>query len=218
MASSLSLPLPRSRSALAAKRSLDLLLLVPALLLALPIIAIAALAIVAVSRGTPFYGQLREGQGGRPITIWKLRTMHLDAEALLERHLDADAAARAEWQTKYKLSQDPRILPVVGTLLRRTSLDELPQLWNIARGEMSFVGPRPFPAYHLAAFDDDFLALRRSVVPGLTGLWQVSLRSEADLAAQRELDRRYVEGWSLWLDLGLLARTPFAVVRGRGAM
>lgn len=206
--------LPRNRLA---KRLLDIALVVPAGLVAAPIVALCALWIAATNPGNPFYFQSREGLGGRPIKVWKLRTMHLDAEALLERYLNENPAARTEWETRYKLADDPRILPGVGSFLRRTSLDELPQLWNIALGEMSFVGPRPFPNYHLAAFGDRFRVLRHSVPPGLTGLWQVSGRGEGDVAAQEALDTHYIRRWSIWLDLYILARTPLVVVLGKGA-
>jgi Undecaprenyl-phosphate galactose phosphotransferase WbaP len=199
------------------KRALDLALLVPIGLLAAPIVAIAAVWVRRVSPGSPFYAQEREGRGGRTFRVWKLRTMHHDADALLERHLAEDAAAAAEWATRFKLARDPRILPGIGQLLRKTSLDELPQLWNILRGEMSFVGPRPFPAYHLDAFDERFRALRREVLPGLTGLWQVVARADADLALQEELDTLYIANWSVWMDVYLIARTPWSVLRGTGA-
>jgi Undecaprenyl-phosphate galactose phosphotransferase WbaP len=199
------------------KRALDLALLVSLGLVAVPIVAVAALWVRRVSPGSPFYAQEREGRGGRTFRVWKLRTMHHDADALLERHLADDPAAAAEWATKFKLARDPRILPGIGQLLRKTSLDELPQLWNILRGEMSFVGPRPFPAYHLDAFDGRFRALRREVLPGLTGLWQVVARADADLALQEELDTLYIANWSLWMDLYLIARTPWSVLRGTGA-
>lgn len=205
---------PRNRLA---KRLLDLALVVPAGLVAAPIVAVCALMVAATNRGNPFYAQSREGSGGRPIRVWKLRTMHLDAEALLERHLNENPSARLEWETRFKLADDPRVLPGIGSFLRRTSLDELPQVWNIVLGEMSFVGPRPFPHYHLASFDDRFRALRRSVPPGLTGLWQVSGRAEGDVAAQEALDTHYIRHWSLWMDVRILARTPLAVVRGKGA-
>lgn len=200
-----------------AKRLLDFVLLVPATILALPIIVLAAILIMAISPGNPFYSQRREGYRGRSIRIWKLRTMRPDADAVLEQYLRTDPEARDEWSSHYKLTRDPRILPLIGKALRRSSLDELPQLWNIASGEMSFVGPRPFPEYHLAAFGEDFRAQRRSAVPGLTGLWQVSERAEGDLSRQEYWDRRYLEDWSLTLDVGILLRTPLAVVRGKGA-
>ena len=205
------------RRNLVLKRALDLVALVPAALIAGPVVALAALAVRAVSPGSPFYAQEREGRCGRTFRMWKLRTMHHDADELLRRHLETDPEAAAEWATRYKLSRDPRILPVVGSLLRKTSLDELPQLWNIARGEMSFVGPRPFPAYHLDAFGPEFRELRRRVLPGLTGLWQVTARADADLALQEELDTVYIANWSVWMDVYLFARTPWSVLRGSGA-
>jgi len=206
-----------SRANRLSKRCLDGLLLVPALLIGLPVIGIAALAVMAVSRGNPFFAQEREGKDGRVFRLWKLRTMHHDAGVLLERHLAANPQAKAEWERHYKLSHDPRILPVVGHLLRKTSLDELPQIINVLRGEMSFVGPRPFPRYHLEAFPQEFRELRRMIRPGITGLWQVSSRSNGDLLVQEESDTYYIRNWSVWVDLYVLARTPWAVLRADGA-
>lgn len=199
------------------KRLLDLVLLVPALAIGLPLMALGALLVVMVSPGNPFYVQHRVGRHGRTFPVLKLRTMRHDAEAVLARHLAGNPEARKEWSTHFKLTEDRRVLPVIGRLLRRTSIDEIPQLWNIARGDMSFVGPRPFPQYHLEAFDPAFQAVRAAALPGLTGLWQVSGRSDGDLQAQERLDRAYVAGWSLGLDMKLLLRTPAAVLRGRGA-
>jgi lipopolysaccharide/colanic/teichoic acid biosynthesis glycosyltransferase len=201
----------------AMKRMLDVLLLVPAALFALPLIALGALAVFVISPGNPFYFQHRQGRHGARIRVWKLRTMFKDAESLLESYLAERPEAREEWLRTYKLQHDPRILPGIGPLLRRSSLDELPQLWNVARGDMSFVGPRPLPDYHLAAFDDDFLTLRRTVPPGLTGCWQIGSRSDGDIETLEALDTHYILNWSIWLDLGIIAQTPWAVVTGKGA-
>jgi Undecaprenyl-phosphate galactose phosphotransferase WbaP len=201
------------------KRFLDLVLVLPLLILALPIIALAALWIMIISRGkgSPFYAQEREGYKGKRIKVWKMRTMYPNAEELLKEHLKTHPKSKTEWETFYKLKDDPRILPGIGSLLRKTSLDELPQLWNILRGDMSLVGPRPFPYYHLECFNDEFRTLRCSVLPGLTGLWQVSARADGDIALQEELDSYYIRNWSPWLDIYLLAHTPKAVLLGKGA-
>jgi len=199
------------------KRAIDIAGALALGCMALPIAAAAALWIKCISRGSVLYRQEREGEGGGALRIPKLRTMHADAEALLMRVLSESPEIRAEWTCRFKLKNDPRILPGVGKFLRKTSLDELPQLWRVLKGEMSLVGPRPFPRYHLDRFGPRFRALRHRVKPGLTGLWQVSDRSDGDLAVQETLDTYYIRNWSLWLDLYILARTIRAVLFPKGA-
>jgi Undecaprenyl-phosphate galactose phosphotransferase WbaP len=198
------------------KRMLDeiaaLLLLVPAA----PLIGLGALAVKLASPGPAFYRQRRRGLRERPFTVWKLRTMYPDAERRLQECL-RDPELRREWETTMKLSRDPRIIPVVGHLLRRLSIDELPQLWSVLRGDMSLVGPRPFPDYHLDMFPADFRRFRARIRPGITGMWQVMIRSSGNLDHQEMFDTYYIRNWSLWLDLYILARTVFAVLSASGA-
>jgi Undecaprenyl-phosphate galactose phosphotransferase WbaP len=199
------------------KRTLDIAGAIVLGVLAVPVLIASALWIKVSSGGSAFYSQEREGEGGRSLQVPKLRTMHLDADALLMRVLSSSPELRAEWSRYFKLKKDPRILPGVGKFLRRTSLDELPQLWSVLKGEMSLVGPRPFPAYHLEGFGRRFRTLRHRVKPGLTGLWQVSDRADGDLEVQEALDTYYIRNWSLWLDLYILARTVRAVLLPKGA-
>ena len=199
------------------KHVMDRAIAAPLFVLSVPIMALAALWIYASSRGPAFYRQMREGMDGRRIAVWKLRTMYPDGDRLLEEWLEGHPEDRERWHRYFKLRHDPRVLPVIGPLLRRTSLDELPQLWSVLRGEMSLVGPRPLPDYHLEQFADEFRTLRTRVLPGLTGLWQISARSEGDLSVQEGLDTYYIRNWSPWLDLYILARTVTAVLMARGA-
>ena len=149
--------------------------------------------------------------------MWKLRTMYPDAEARMENLFRKNPSMRQQWQSHAKLENDPRIIPVIGSWLRKTSIDELPQLWNVLRGDMSLIGPRPFVDYHLTLFSDDFRQFRSKVRPGITGFWQILMRNDGDIGAQETMDVYYVRNWSLWIDLYILLRTIPAVVSGKGA-
>jgi exopolysaccharide biosynthesis polyprenyl glycosylphosphotransferase len=185
-------------------RTLAALLLV---LLAVPMLAIA-LAVRITSRGPALFRQTRVGQDGGEFTLWKFRSMLVSSEPIVLPDSDVDGPL-------FKLRSDPRVTPV-GRVLRRWSLDELPQLFNVLRGDMSLVGPRPPLPSEVAAYGND-VRRRLLVKPGLTGLWQVSGRSDLPWEECVRLDLRYVENWSVSLDLLILVRTVFAVIRGRGA-
>lgn len=181
-----------------------------------PIIAVAALGVWLEDRHNPFYKQARAGINGIDFEAWKLRTMVPDAEQVLTKHLAADPELQREWDTFHKLRDDPRVTRL-GRLLRRLSVDELPQLFNVLRGDMSLVGPRPLPDYHVEELDPAVVKLRERVRPGVTGMWQVSGRSAVGTAGMERFDGYYVRNWSVWLDTVILVRTIKAVIRGSGA-
>ena len=199
------------------RRILDLAIAIPAMIVVAPFVAFAAAAIYAVDPGPVFFRHTREGRSGKPVHVLKMRTMYQDAEQRLEALFRDNPTMRAEWLSHFKLKDDPRILPVIGHMLRSSSIDELPQLANIIAGKMAIVGPRPFPEYHLLAMDGEFRDKRRSVTPGLTGLWQISERSNADIELQQQLDEFYIDNRSLWLDCQILLSTIPAVFKRRGA-
>ena len=193
------------------KRLLDLTLIVVIVPSVLPLVLLLAL-MIRLSGGPAFFVQDRLGQGGRVFRFWKLRTMVPNADLLLEQHLAQDPAARAEWDTHQKLSRDPRITRL-GHLLRKTSLDELPQLWNVLRGDMSLVGPRPMLPEQLPLYPGTaYLELR----PGLTGSWQVSERHTSAFAERGRYDDQYAADLSLGTDLRIIAATFRVVLQRRG--
>jgi lipopolysaccharide/colanic/teichoic acid biosynthesis glycosyltransferase len=197
----------------AAKRALDLLVVVPALLLLLPLFAAVALAIRLHDGGPALFWQRRVGRDGAEFDFPKFRSMRLDAEAVRQQLLAANQHG-AQGVT-FKMKRDPRITPI-GRLIRRTSIDELPQLWCVLRGTMSLVGPRPPLVCEVARYTPaDRQRLR--VTPGLTCIWQVNGRSEVPFAQQVEMDLDYIRKPSLWADVRLLLKTLPAVIRGRGA-
>jgi Undecaprenyl-phosphate galactose phosphotransferase WbaP len=201
----------------AIKRLLDLVIGTIALVAAAPIILFAAALVRLLDGGPSFFIQDRAGMDGKRIGVPKIRTMRRDAETRLEDHLARDPELRAEWDETFKLKDDPRLIPLIGHLFRHYSVDELPQLWTVLRGRMSLVGPRPFPDYHLEKFSPAFLELRLRVRPGITGLWQITIRSAGGTREQESYDSYYIRNWSVWLDLYVLSRTIAAVVSGRGA-
>jgi lipopolysaccharide/colanic/teichoic acid biosynthesis glycosyltransferase len=192
------------------KRAVDVVLCLASLPLVVPLLAACALAIRADSPGAVLFHQLRTGKGGRRFRMYKLRTMVENAAELKDRYAHLNELT---WPD-FKITDDPRVTRV-GRFLRRTSLDELPQIFNVLRGDMSLVGPRP------TSFSADTYTLwhtaRLEVRPGLTGLWQVSGRDELDFDERLRLDIAYIRNRCLWLDMSLILRTVGAVVGGRGA-
>lgn len=197
------------------KRSIDLVLTVILAIILLPLLLALALAIKIDSPGPVFYSHRRIGRGGREFLAWKFRSMIPNADAVLDRYLAENPQAEAEWVNTQKLRNDPRITRL-GRFLRRTSLDELPQLWNVIRGEMSLVGPRPIVREEIARYGMDFETYTW-VQGGLTGLWQVSGRSDTSYQARVDYDRFYVHNWSVWLDFCILFRTIGTVLSRAGA-
>ena len=197
------------------KRAMDFVFALGGAALILPLVAIISALIKLTSRGPVFYCQERIGEGGRTFRAWKFRTMIENADALLEQYLESDPELRAEWAATHKLRSDPRVTKI-GKLLRQTSLDELPQIWNVIWGEMSLVGPRPIVHDEAVKYGEE-LDLYRKVRPGITGLWQVSGRSDTTYAGRVAMDVHYVRNWSVWLDVYLLAKTVGVVLRKQGA-
>ena len=193
------------------KRIMDLVIATSALILAAPVMLVGALLIKVTAGGPAVFSHSRVGFGGKPFKCYKFRSMVTNSEEVLEAYLQANPEARMEWDETHKIRDDPRVTRL-GWMLRKSSLDELPQLFNIIRGDMSCVGPRPIVNDELKRYGDqagDYLRTR----PGLTGLWQVSGRSSVDYPSRVALDSHYVRNWSVWLDLAILVRTVFAVMR-----
>ncbi|MBY6140979.1 sugar transferase [Leisingera daeponensis] len=195
------------------KRAFDIgfaLLLLPVLM---PVILLLW-ALVRSDGGAGFFGHTRVGRNGKPFTCWKLRSMVADAEAMLQAHLDENPAAAAEWARDHKLADDPRISRL-GRVLRKTSLDELPQIWNVLKGEMSFVGPRPIVTKELAKYGSSVSAYLAQK-PGITGLWQVSGRNDISYDERVALDVAYLFRRSFLTDLKIIAKTGLAVLGTTG--
>jgi Undecaprenyl-phosphate galactose phosphotransferase WbaP len=199
----------------AIKRILDVVLIILAIPILLPIFLLVALAIKLDSPGPVFYAQKRIGHNGREIRMWKFRSMIMNAESVLKTYLEQDDELRAEWEQNFKLKRDMRITKV-GNFLRRTSLDELPQLWNVINREMSLIGPRPIVKEEIPLYKDDF-EIYKQVMPGMTGMWQISGRNNLSYGERVGLDVYYVQNWSIWLDIHILMHTILAALQGHGA-
>jgi Undecaprenyl-phosphate galactose phosphotransferase WbaP len=203
---------PKSR---VVKRVMDLGFCVALAPLVIPILAIISIVIAAESGYPVFFCQKRIGHDGRVFCIWKFRTMVRNAAEVLEQALVGDPDLQREWTENHKLRKDLRITQV-GKILRKTSLDELPQLWNVMKGEMSLVGPRPIVQEEVAKYKESY-SLYVKTIPGLTGLWQVSGRNQTTYAERVAYDAYYVRNWSVWMDVYLLAKTVNVILTGYGA-
>ena len=199
------------------KRTIDLVIVITLGCFSIPLMLAIAVAIKISSRGPILYAQERIGRDGIPFRIWKFRTMLEGADDLLDDYLQNDPELRQQWERNRKLDSDPRVIPWIGGFLRRSCLDELPQLWNVLKGEMSIVGPRPLPRYHLDQFDAQFRRYREQVTPGLTGLWQVASRDDGHPEMYVKWDSYYIQNRSLWLDMEILVRTFKVVISTSGA-
>jgi exopolysaccharide production protein ExoY len=196
------------------KRYFDVTAALSSILFWLPLLCLIAIAVKLADGGPILYRHRRVGQNGKAYDCFKFRTMRLDADTALHCHLAANLDAAREWQQSQKLKCDPRITPL-GAALRKTSLDELPQLFNIVRGEMSLVGPRPIVLNEVPKYGECITHYMRAR-PGLTGAWQISGRNDVDYARRVWLDTEYVENWSFWRDLTIIASTFRVVLTSRG--
>ena len=197
------------------KRIFDITATVVGGILILPVIAIVAILIYLDSPGPIVFGHKRVGQGGKEFPCYKFRSMVPNAQEALEIYLKENPAAREEWERDFKLKDDPRVTKI-GKFLRKTSLDELPQLWNVLIGDMSLVGPRPIVRAEVEKYGEyinDFYL----VPPGITGVWQVSGRSDTTYEERVLMDSWYVHNWSVWIDIVYLVKTVLAVLKGKGA-
>jgi len=196
------------------KRALDLVLAAALIVLLAPLLILLAF-LVKLDGGPVLYGCRRIGSDGRSFRCWKFRSMVVDADRVLQYLLATDERAREEWNRDFKLRSDPRVT-VIGRFLRKTSLDELPQLFNVVTGSMSLVGPRPIVEAEIDRFGRGLWAYF-ACRPGITGLWQIAGRNDIQYARRVELNERYTAEWSIWLDLAILSKTVVTVARRSGA-
>ena len=197
------------------KRIFDLVCTICGGLLILPIIAIVALLVAIDNKGNVIFAHRRIGKDGKEFPCYKFQSMVPNAQEILQDYLAKNPEARKEWEESFKLTNDPRVTKL-GGFLRKTSLDELPQLWNVIRGDMSLVGPRPIVKKEIERYGEYFREYAM-VLPGITGMWQASGRSDTTYEERVAMDTWYVRNWSVWLDIMYLAKTFTAVLFGKGA-
>jgi len=197
------------------KRFMDLAVVIIGGIILLPFLLLMAFLVKVTSPGPVLYGHKRLGKNGKPFIAYKFRSMVLDANERLQNLFESDPEIKNEWDENHKLRNDPRVT-AIGKFLRRTSIDEFPQLLNILKGEMSLVGPRPITEEEVVKYGGEFKRIF-SVTPGLTGLWQISGRSEKDYSSRVSYDTYYLQSWSVWLDIWIMFKTFGAVIRGKGA-
>jgi len=198
-----------------AKRVFDFVVALALLITLLPLLSLVSAAIWLASPGPVIFRHRRIGAGGRAFPCYKFRTMTVDADRVLLEHLRANPEARAEWEVSHKLKRDPRVF-LIGEVLRKSSMDELPQLLNVIRGEMSIVGPRPIVNAEIGKYGHDFGHYCQAR-PGMTGLWQISGRNDITYQERIRLDRSYVLDWSFFGDLRIILRTVPAVLMSQGS-
>lgn len=204
-----------NQSRAVSKRLLDLVIVIVGGLCLLPVLIVLAIAVKLTSPGSVFYSQIRLGRHGRKFRAWKFRSMIPKGDHILQQYLAEHPELIADWLKDHKLRNDPRVTPI-GKMLRKTSLDELPQLWNVLVGEMSLVGPRPILEREIHKYGPS-IDLYFTVKPGMTGLWQVSGRNNTTFEERVKFDQDYIRNWSVWLDLVILAKTVKTVVSAEGA-
>ena len=197
------------------KMIFDLIVTTLLLVVSAPLLLILYIVVFAATKGNPIFKHTRIGKDGKKFEVYKFQTMYPNAQKMLEELLENDAELRAEWEQEHKLKHDPRITPI-GQFLRKTSLDELPQLINVIKGEMSLVGPRPIVESEISKYGEYFYYFK-AVKPGITGLWQISGRNDVDYDERVQLDTWYVRNWSIEQDLNILMKTIVVVVLKKGS-
>ncbi len=197
------------------KRTMDVFLILASSPISVPLILWIAFLVRLTSPGPAFYAQIRIGHRGKKFRAWKFRTMAPNADQALDQTFQENPALQPEWDVNHKLKYDPRVTRF-GNFLRKFSMDELPQIWNVLAGEMSLVGPRPIVEQEIELYGEK-MELYKTILPGITGLWQVSGRNNLPYAERVRLDEVYILNWSIWMDLFISVKTIWVVITGNGA-